>query len=106
MMLKCFMLPSFHKKLCRFHSDSCRAGRAIHGQSSISGSIAAAWRLAIFEKDWLVHSRNRGLSATVLTCVVEYVLCFPKSQQSSQTGQKKIAGASQICRSDLAPLRV
>jgi hypothetical protein len=58
--------------LCRFHSDSCRAGRAIHGQSSISGSIAAAWRLAIFEKDWLVHSRNRGLSATVLTCVVEY----------------------------------
>jgi hypothetical protein len=41
------------------------AGQAFHGQSFVNGSIAAAWRLAISDADWLVHSLNRGLSATV-----------------------------------------
>lgn len=56
-------------------------GVRVTGSLFISGSIAAAWRLAIFDKDWLVHSRNRGLSATVSTCLcLDPSLCFLKSR--------------------------
>jgi hypothetical protein len=82
------------------------AGRAVHGRSFVSGNIAAAWRLAIFDKDRLVHSRNRGLSATVSTADCGNKASFFQSHVSHGIRlEQRLSGASRVSRSALSPLK-
>jgi hypothetical protein len=80
------------------------AGQAFHGQSFVNGSIAAAWRLAISDADWLVHSLNRGLSATVSDRCGR-TPCFVFSKSPSWTRRNGCQARHEICRSALSPLR-
>jgi hypothetical protein len=63
------------------------AGQAFHGQSFRQWQHHCCLAFAISDADWLVHSLNRSLSATVLTVVVgHFCFVFPKCTLMDSTG--------------------